>query len=87
MLLLVWVGMALAAAASFAVLHYVHRLPVAPECPRCRAVTAERPRGTALDRLCGALAATPVRRCGRCGWSGRMRWRWAAQHVGGRARR
>jgi hypothetical protein len=64
--------------------HYLGRLPYAPECPCCRAVTSQgTPHGT-IDRLWAVLAATPVRTCARCGWSGRMRWRPAYERVHGR---
>jgi len=66
--------------------HYVHRLPYAPECPCCRAVTAQAPAHGVLDRVCALLAATPVRHCARCGWAGRMRWRLAHERArGGRS--
>ncbi|HEX8904760.1 MAG TPA: hypothetical protein VF771_07965 [Longimicrobiaceae bacterium] len=61
--------------------HYVHRLPYAPECPHCRAVTAQAPAHGPVDRVCALLAATPVRHCARCGWTGRMRWRLAHERV------
>jgi hypothetical protein len=65
----------------FAVAHYVTRLPWAPECPQCRAVTAQTHVGSALDRVWVSLATTPTRRCTQCGWQGRMRWRWATERA------
>ena len=64
---------------------YVHRLPVAPSCPTCRRTT--RPMSEwQVARLVPALAATSLGECTRCGWRGRMRWRWAARPVGQRRR-
>lgn len=60
---------------------YVHRLPYAPECPHCHAVTGQTAAHGAIDRVCALLAATPVRHCSRCGWTGRMRWRLAHERV------
>ncbi|HSU17179.1 hypothetical protein [Longimicrobium sp.] len=68
------------------VTHYVHRLPYAPECPHCRAVTGQPPANGLVDRVCAVLAATPVRTCARCGWAGRMRWRLAQERVHRRSR-
>ena len=86
---LAWAAVAAALAAPFAMQHYLSRLPYAPECPHCRQVTAQRTAaGRGWDRLYAALAATQVRRCTRCGWQGRMRWRWAVQGAhGGSPRR
>ena len=80
--MLTWLAFALALFAPWGALHYLSRLPYAPECPRCRAVTGQPPAPAgALDRLFGLLSATPVRDCARCGWAGRMRWRLAAQRA------
>ncbi|HEX8694302.1 MAG TPA: hypothetical protein VF746_17915 [Longimicrobium sp.] len=72
---------ALAVALPWAAAHYLSRLPYAPECPLCRAVTVDPGRTGVLDRVCAVAATTPVRRCARCGWAGRMRWRLAAERV------
>ncbi|HEU4457383.1 MAG TPA: hypothetical protein VFR81_30215 [Longimicrobium sp.] len=72
---------ALMLVAPLAASHYLARLPYAPECPRCRAVTSPPSRIGAADRLYARLAATSVRRCGRCGWGGRMRWRLAEERI------
>lgn len=69
----------LAAAALLA--HYFHHLPDAPECPACKALTSEATNTRLADRLCAPFAASSVRCCLRCGWSGRMRWRPAARRV------
>ena len=61
--------------------HYLARLPYAPECPRCKAVTGQPERLGVVDRVISVLAATPVRHCGRCGWAGRMRWKLAAERA------
>jgi hypothetical protein len=58
-----------------AITRYLARLPYAPECPHCRAVTSQRTVHGVIDRLCSVVTATPVRTCARCGWAGRMRWR------------
>ena len=70
-----------AAAASVAAVRWLAHLPAAPECPRCRAVTGQRGTTRAFDRFCAALSATPVRRCPRCGWAGRMRWHMARERI------
>ena len=64
---------------------YVHRLPEAPACPSCRRTTRPMGEGHAA-RLVPALAATTLGECTRCGWRGRMRWRWAARTAGRRQR-
>jgi hypothetical protein len=82
MLSLLVLLVALALAAPLFLLHYLSRLPDAPGCPTCRAVTCEGRSGfppSVLDRFCALLEATPVRSCTSCGWAGRMRWRWAGQ--------
>lgn len=73
-------------AAPVAVSLYLSRLPLAPACPYCHAVTGQRGPEDALDRVLAALAATAVRSCARCGWAGRMRWRLATQRAGGEPR-
>jgi hypothetical protein len=88
MAVVLWIGLfALAVAVPWAAARYLGRLPYAPECPRCRAVTGQRARPGVLDRACGLLAATPVRTCARCGWAGRMRWRPAEERVRSRRRK
>lgn len=72
---------ALAVTLPWAAAHYVARLPYAPECPLCGAVTADPVHAGVLDRVCAVVATTPVRRCARCGWAGRMRWRLAAERA------
>jgi hypothetical protein len=88
-MLVMWLGMwvlvlAVGAAAMPRVLsHYVGRLPFAPECPCCHAVTSQTAVHGLADRLCALIDATPVRTCARCGWAGRMRWRVAREHARG----
>jgi hypothetical protein len=65
---------------------YLARLPFAPECPHCRAVTSPHRGRGAVDRLVAVMAATPVRKCARCGWAGRMRWKLAPQRAAARQR-
>ena len=79
MTMLVGAALLIALATPLGVFHYLTRLPFAPECPRCRGVTEQGGMGAPLDWLLGALAPTTPRRCGRCGWAGRMRWRLAPQ--------
>lgn len=60
---------------------YRERLPVAPSCPSCRAVTSGVAGGELLTYIFPSFAATVLRECTRCGWSGRMRWRVAPKTV------
>lgn len=62
---------------------YVQRLPVAPACPSCRATTRELHLGRDLLRVVPLLTTTTRGECTRCGWTGRMRWKWAARRVRG----
>ena len=79
------VGVVLAAvAAPFLATLYLSRLPFAPGCPHCSAITSTRVSEGRLDRLCAMAAATPVRSCSRCGWAGRMRWKLAPQRADAR---
>jgi hypothetical protein len=75
---------ALMLAAQYVAVHYLARLPEAPACPDCHAVTRAHGPATALDRLCALAYATPVRLCARCGWAGRMRWRLATERADSR---
>jgi hypothetical protein len=61
---------------------YLQRLPVAPDCPCCRALTREASIAALSDRWVGTAVATMVRECTSCGWRGRMRWRWAPSRMG-----
>lgn len=63
---------------------YVGRLPEAPECPGCFAVTRMAEGGWLPSFLHRRFPITAVRECTRCGWRGRMRWRWAPRRVQGR---
>ena len=74
---------ALLVALPFVLNRYLQRLPSAPICPACQAVTRERPSGGWVAHAWPALAMTVVRECVRCGWAGRMRWRWATRSVRG----
>lgn len=78
---MVWLLAVTMAALPFLFVQHVHRLPQAPACPQCRTVTAQHAVDSPWDRLYALLAATPVRRCIRCGWAGRMRWRLATQRA------
>lgn len=59
--------------------HYVQRLPVAPACPCCSAVTRVNHSGPDPLRFVPHFVATSLGECTRCGWSGRMRWKWATR--------
>lgn len=61
---------------------YAAGLPEAPACPQCHAISREA-HGWAVERLFTRVSATAVRECARCGWRGRMRWRWALSPSGG----
>ena len=78
-LIMVWVVALLILAAALVVRWTALRLPEAPQCPRCRQVTADTP---GSDRLRALVAVAPLRHCTACGWSGRMRWRPAVSRVG-----
>jgi hypothetical protein len=62
-----------------ALCQYVQRLPVAPACPCCSAVTRMTHSGPDPLRFVPHLVATSHGECTRCGWSGRMRWKWATR--------
>ena len=84
-----WIGFVLMAAAMVAVAApgvltlYGGRLRCARRCPHCHTVTGQLPPRGPLERAYGALTASAVRSCTRCGWAGRMRWRLAPERVGG----
>jgi hypothetical protein len=74
---------ALVIALPYLLQYYIARLPAAPACPSCRAVTRETSSVWLwLDRF-PSLATTYIGECNRCGWRGRLRWRWAARRVRG----
>jgi hypothetical protein len=78
---LAWVALAAALFIPLLGHQYVAHLPYAPECPRCRSVTAQLPPASAADRVLAALAGAFARTCSRCGWAGRMRWRLSPRRV------
>ena len=81
MLLLLWMGIVvLLLGLSVYVAQQLTSLPYAPECPTCRGVTTHRVRLSRMDRLL-ARGGADNRLCPRCGWSGRMRWRLAAERA------
>lgn len=80
-MVMVWMMAATMAVLPFLFLQHVKALPPAPACPHCRSVTAQRSVPAVWDRLYALVSATPVRRCARCGWAGRMRWRLAPQRA------
>ena len=81
MLSIVFVLLVAGMLASWVLTRYVGRLPYAPECPHCRAVTGQRLAHGRLEHLYARMTATAVRSCTRCGWAGRMRWRLAPERV------
>lgn len=61
---------------------YVWGLPEAPSCPTCCMVTRAAVVDDLMpDFLLTSVSVTAVRECTRCGWHGRMRWRWAVRRV------
>jgi hypothetical protein len=54
---------------------YLERLPDAPVCPGCRALTRGPDTVGWLALLLPALSHTVIRECLGCGWRGRMRLR------------
>jgi len=68
-------------AAPLFILRYVRGLPIAPACPSCSAITRAVHYGADPFRLIPYLTATSIAECTRCGWHGRMRWRWAPHAV------
>jgi hypothetical protein len=73
--------MAVLLGASYLAAQYLWSLPYAPECPACKCVTGQPTRTSRVDRLLARRASVSARHCPRCGWSGRMRWRLAAERV------
>ncbi|MQA89951.1 MAG: hypothetical protein GEU90_06930 [Gemmatimonas sp.] len=74
--------MALLLAAPLLMERYLRHLPVAPECPSCRAVAREVDLTFSILAKIPAFARTFMAECARCGWRGRMRWRWAPDAAG-----
>jgi hypothetical protein len=74
-------SLAIALGAVLAIRQYVQRLPVAPACPCCSAVTRMSHSGPDPLRFVPHLVATSRGECTRCGWSGRMRWKWAPRTL------
>jgi hypothetical protein len=73
-----------AAAAMWALIHYVQRLPDAPLCPQCGSVTCETDRGLIAGQILSVLPDTGLRVCRSCEWTGLMRWRPMPHHVRGK---
>ena len=69
--------------AQWMLARWVGRLPYAPGCPHCHAVTGQRPAHGRLELLYARFTATAARTCTRCGWAGWMRWRLAPERVAG----
>jgi hypothetical protein len=68
--------LAMLMAAPLLIERYLRRLPPAPACPCCHAVARVTDRTSALAWVPG-FAPTFLAECVRCGWAGRMRWKWA----------
>jgi hypothetical protein len=66
-------------AAPLLIDRYLRHLPVAPACPSCRSVTREAGIQSGWLSWLPVFARTFLAECGRCGWRGRMRWRFAPQ--------
>ncbi|WP_420125822.1 hypothetical protein [Longimicrobium sp.] len=75
------ITMAVLLGASWLAANYLWSLPYAPECPTCKRMTSQTTRTSHVDRLLARASSVSVRHCLRCGWSGRMRWRLAAERV------
>jgi len=75
------IAMVVLLGASWLAANYLWSLPYAPECPACKCVTGQSPRTSRVDRLLSRGAPVTARHCPRCGWTGRMRWRLAAERV------
>lgn len=80
---LVWVAVVAALFTPLLGYHYVMHLPYAPECPRCRNVTAQVGAPSRADRVLAMIAGAFARSCTRCGWAGRMRWRLSPRRLPG----
>jgi hypothetical protein len=78
---LVLAAMLLMTGTTYLALQSMAGLPYAPECPTCKCVTAQPLRPRRIDRVLTQMGGAEVRHCPRCGWSGRMRWRLAAERV------
>ncbi|CAN5725233.1 hypothetical protein BH23GEM8_BH23GEM8_23250 [soil metagenome] len=68
-------------ASPFLVHQYVARLPWAPTCPSCRAVTREVLSRWSAIAFVPSFASTSLSECGVCGWRGRMKWKWARERF------
>jgi len=82
--LLAAVVLALLLAIPLLIEKYVRQLPVAPICPSCHAIAREVQLACSLLDLFPAFGKTFIGECARCGWRGRMRWRWAPETRGNR---
>ncbi len=76
--------LALLGAVPFLLRFYLERLPAAPDCPTCGAVTRTAEHVWLGSFVLAALTTTAVQECTLCDWRGRMRWRWAARRVRGK---
>lgn len=81
LVLVFWLSVAFMAGVSVYAVHHLAHLPYAPECPTCRAMTAHPVRTSRMDRVLARCGGADPRRCPRCGWTGRMRWRLAAERA------
>jgi hypothetical protein len=72
--------MAMLLAAPLLIDRYLRELPTAPACPCCRATARQIERGSAIALIPG-FGPTFLAECMRCGWSGRMRWKWARDAI------
>ncbi|MEX2582741.1 MAG: hypothetical protein WD766_05685 [Gemmatimonadota bacterium] len=74
--------MALLLAAPLLIDRYLRQLPIAPACPSCRSVAREVSLARSIVDVLPAFGRTFIAECARCGWRGRMRWRWAPHAAG-----
>jgi hypothetical protein len=71
--------MAAMLAAPLLIERYLRQLPPAPACPDCRAVARAIIAEGLLTGWVPEISRTFLAECSRCGWRGRMRWRYATR--------
>jgi hypothetical protein len=81
LLMVMWILAAAMAGLTVYAAHHLGKLPDAPDCPTCRCVTSHSARTSRVDRVLARYGGADARQCPRCGWTGRMRWRLAAERA------
>lgn len=59
---------------------YLAHLPEAPSCPTCQGMTRQADERW-ISTVLSSYSTTARRACSRCGWAGRMKWRWAPRRL------